>query len=168
MLTQEVFLEPIGTETIFAAAPVVRLRVDGVIRLDDSGGLSVPAARARLTYTAESALGARPLERIGTDTRVRYLQLPEMAPRIAELARRITAGSAGPEDAALRLSTWLSRELRYSLDLKRRTTLQPLDEFLFVRRAGNCEYFASALAVMLRVVGIPSRRVNRFQPGQWN
>ena len=168
LLEQEVFLEPIGTETIFAVAPVVRLRVDGVIRLDDSGGLSVPVARARLTYTAESALGARPLERLGILTRARYLQLPEMAPRIGDLARRITAGSTGPEDAAARLSTWLSRELRYSLDLQRRTTLEPLDEFLFVRRAGNCEYFASALAVMLRAVGIPSRVVNGFQRGEWN
>src|SRR5205814_9888478 len=42
------------------------------------------------------------------------------------------------------------------------------DGFLFVRRAGNCEYFASALAVMLRVVGIPSRVVNGFQRGEWN
>ncbi len=168
LLEQEVFLEPIGTETIFAAAPVVRLRVDGMIRLDDRGGLSVRAARARLTYTAESALGARPLERLGFLTRARYLQLPEMAPRIGALARHITAGSTGPEDAAARLSAWLSRELRYSLDLQRRTTLQPLDEFLFVRRAGNCEYFASALAVMLREVGIPSRVVNGFQRGEWN
>ena len=39
---------------------------------------------------------------------------------------------------------------------------------LFVRRAGNCEYFASALAVMLRAVGIPSRVVNGFQRGEWN
>ena len=40
----------------------------------------------------------------------------------------VTTGAVAlPEDAAVRLSTWLSRELRYSLDLKRRTTLQPLD-----------------------------------------
>jgi transglutaminase-like putative cysteine protease len=168
LLTQEVYLEPIGTETIFAAAPIVRMKVDGVIRLDDSGGLSVPAARARLTYTAESALGARPLDRLGFLARERYLQLPPTPPRIVDLARRITAGSAGPEDAATRLTTWLSRELRYSLDLQRRTALQPLDEFLFVRRAGNCEYFASALAVMLRALDIPSRVVNGFQRGEWN
>ena len=167
-VTQEVYLEPIGTETIFAVAPVVRLKVDGMIRLDDSGGLSVPVARARLAYTAESALGARSLDRLGVVARARYLQLPPLAPRIVDLARRITAGSAGPEEAAQRLTAWLSHELRYSLDLQRRTTLEPLDEFLFVKRAGNCEYFASALAVMLRAVGIPSRVVNGFQRGEWN
>jgi transglutaminase-like putative cysteine protease len=168
VLAQEVFLEPIGTETIFAVAPVVRLKVDGAIRLDDSGGLSVPVARARLNYTAESALGARSLERLGVASRARSRQQPPLAPRIAELARRLAAGSAGPEDAAARLSAWLSQELRYSLDLQRRTTLEPLDEFLFVRRAGNCEYFASALAVMLRAIGIPARVVNGFQRGEWN
>src|ERR1051326_2189673 len=140
----------IGTEAIFAVAPVMRVKVDGLIRVDDSGGLSVPVARARLTYTAESALGSRAVERLGLLGRERYLQLPPMAPRIAELAQRITAGSEGQEDAAQRLTLWLSRELRYSLDLRRQTALDPLDEFLFVRRAGNCEYFASALAVMLR------------------
>jgi transglutaminase-like putative cysteine protease len=168
MIAQEVFLEPIGTDTIFAIAPAVRVKVDGAIRLDDSGGLSVPVARARLTYTVESALGARTLERLGPAGRARYLQLPALAPRIPALARRITAGTANPAEAAQRLNLWLSRELRYSLDLERRTTLDPLEEFLFVRRAGNCEYFAAALAVMLRSVGIPARVVNGFQRGEWN
>jgi protein-glutamine gamma-glutamyltransferase len=46
--------------------------------------------------------------------------------------------------------------------------LDPLQEFLFVRRAGNCEYFAASMAVMLRTLGIPSRVVNGFQRGEWN
>jgi transglutaminase-like putative cysteine protease len=168
LLTQEVFLEPIGTETIFVLSPPVRVTVDGAIRLDDAGGLSVPAARARLTYTAESALGARVVERLGPAARARYLQLPPLPPRIPELARRITAGAATPAERTERLTAWLSRELRYSLDLERRTTLEPLEEFLFVRRAGNCEYFAAALAVMLRALDVPARVVNGFQRGEWN
>jgi hypothetical protein len=88
--------------------------------------------------------------------------------RIPDLARRITAGAATDAERAERLTAWLSRELRYSLDLERRTTLEPLEEFLFVRRAGNCEYFAAALAVMLRSLGVPARVVNGFQRGEWN
>jgi len=48
------------------------------------------------------------------------------------------------------------------------SALDPLEEFLFVRRAGHCEYFAAALAVMLRSLGIPARVVNGFQRGEWN
>jgi transglutaminase-like putative cysteine protease len=168
IVAQEVFLEPIGTETIFAAAVAVRAKVDGALRLDETGSLSVPAVRARLTYTVESALGARFVERLGPVARDRYLQLPPLPPRIPELAKQITAGSASDAERAGRLTAWLSRELRYSLDLERRTTLEPLEEFLFVRREGNCEYFATALAVMLRSVAIPSRVVNGFQRGEWN
>ncbi|MBM3217480.1 MAG: DUF3488 domain-containing protein [Candidatus Rokubacteria bacterium] len=168
LLTQEIFLEPLGTETIFVLAPPVHVRVDGAIRIDDTGALSVPAARARLTYTVESAVGARVTERLGPVARGRYLQLPPLPPRIPELARRITATAASDAERAARVTAWLSRELRYSLDLERRTTLEPLDEFLFVRKAGNCEYFASALAVMLRSLGIPARVVNGFQRGEWN
>jgi transglutaminase-like putative cysteine protease len=168
MVTQEVFLEPIGTDTIFALSPPVRITVDGTVRVDDTGSLSVPAARARLTYRAESALGARVVERLGPVARARYLQLPPLPPRIPELARRVTAGAATPAQQAERLTVWLSRALRYSLDLERRTTLEPLEEFLFERRAGNCEYFAAALAVMLRTLGVPARVVNGFQRGEWN
>jgi transglutaminase-like putative cysteine protease len=168
LLTQEVFLEAIGTDTIFALSPIVRVKIDGILRVDESLALSVQGARARLTYTVESALGARVVERLEPVARARYLQLPALPPRIPELARRITAGSATEAQRAERLTAWLSSELRYSLDLERRTTLEPLEEFLFVARAGNCEYFAAALAVMLRSLGIPARIVNGFQRGEWN
>jgi transglutaminase-like putative cysteine protease len=168
LVTQEVFLEPIGTDTIFALSPPVRITADGAVRVDDTGALSVPAARARLTYTAQSALGARAVERLGPVARARYLQLPPLPPRIPDLARRITAGASTPAEQARQLTAWLSRELRYSLDLERRTALEPLEEFLFVRRAGNCEYFAAALAVMLRTLEVPARVVNGFQRGEWN
>jgi transglutaminase-like putative cysteine protease len=168
LLTQEVFLEPLGTETIFALSPAVRVRIDGTLRVDDSLALSVQAARARLTYTVESALGARVVERLDAAARARYLQLPALPPRIPDLARRITAASATGAQRAERLTAWLSSELHYSLDLERRTTLEPLEEFLFVARAGNCEYFSAALVVMLRSLDIPARVVNGFQRGEWN
>ena len=80
----------------------------------------------------------------------------------------MTAGSRSPYEAALKLNHYLSTKYTYTLVLKQQTTLGPLDEFLFVRRSGNCEYFAAALAVMLRSVGIPARVVGGFQRGEWN
>ena len=175
LLTQEIFLEPIGTDVIFAAprALGVRLAAPGLL-LDDAGGLSVAAPAARLHYTVDSELESsqrplgpapRPLDQAA---RERYLQLPSLPARVGALARRVAAASADDGDAARRLTAFLTRELRYSLAQAPTPGADALEDFLFVRRTGNCEYFATALAVMLRVVGIPARLVNGFQRGEWN
>ncbi len=178
LLVQEVFLEPIGTEIIFAAPRALRLETRAAeITLDDMGSIAVPSPAARLHYRVDSELETPPPPgalRGGTRRRTdepglaRYLQLPPMGPRIAALAREVTAGSRDAHETALRLTEHLSREYRYSLNLQRKTTLPPLEEFLFDSRSGNCEYFAAALAVMLRSLGIPARVVGGFQRGEWN
>ncbi|MCA9098221.1 MAG: transglutaminase domain-containing protein, partial [Planctomycetaceae bacterium] len=43
--------------------------------------------------------------------------------------------------------------------------LDPVEDFVLNRKAGHCEYFASALALMLRSVNIPSRVVTGFKGG---
>jgi hypothetical protein len=84
------------------------------------------------------------------------------------LARELTAGSQDPYEAAARLVAYLSSSaFRYTL-AKRETTGAPLDAFLLGHRTGNCEYFASALAVMLRGLDVPARLVGGFQRGEWN
>ncbi|MEO0600337.1 MAG: DUF3488 and transglutaminase-like domain-containing protein [Myxococcota bacterium] len=86
-------------------------------------------------------------------------------PRIAELARRV-AGVGTPEERVARLTDHLRAEYPYA----RRTYGgdDPLVEFLFERQGGHCEYFASALAVMVRAIGLPSRVVNGFVGGEQN
>jgi len=177
-LFQEFFLEPIGTDVLFAAARVLRITLRSEeLTVDDMGSLSVGSASARLSYVVESELGEGPLtfpvRGRGPDPRTdpafaRYLELPRLPARIAALAREVAGDAPDAFQAAVRLSDHLSREYRYTLALERRTGLDPVDEFLFVRRSGNCEYFAAALAVMLRTLGIPSRVVGGFQRGDWN
>ncbi len=172
-LRQDIVLEPIGTEALFVAPGAFRitLRHRAVI-VDDLGSLLVPPPTARLSYTVESdlaaGLGARRPATLDEATRARYLQLPPLPPRIGELARRITGSRRDPYDTASALTEYLSTNFRYSLKLDRTPGFDPLDEFLFARRSGNCEYFASALAVMLRSVGIPARVITGFQRGEWN
>jgi hypothetical protein len=97
-----------------------------------------------------------------------YLQLPaDLPPRITELTRSITKSAHGPYAKTRAIIDYLAR-YKYTLDLKRDEKLEPLEDFLFVERAGHCEYFASALAVMLRTVGVPTRSVNGFYGGEWN
>src|SRR5215468_2063624 len=177
VVKQEIYLEPIGTEVIFAAPRALRVDVrSGAVNVDDMGGIAVPAPTARLHYAVESELeaSAPPGTRVagasaGLDAgeRRRYLQLPQLAPAIARLAAEVTAGSRDPYEAADRLTHFLSASYRYSLS-KKATALDPLQDFLFSRRSGNCEYFSAALAVMMRSVGIPARVVGGFQRGEWN
>jgi hypothetical protein len=98
-----------------------------------------------------------------------YLQLPtQLDPRIPELARQITANARTPYDKAQALETYLRTRFTYTLNLSGKPGDDPLPHFLFETRAGHCEYFASSMAVMLRTLGIPSREVNGFLPGEYN
>jgi len=178
VLTQEIRLEPMETQMIFGAPRLLRLQTrSDFITIDDLGNVAVPLATARLQYTVDSEPEIGDPRRADiADARqppdprwqARYTQLPRVSPRIRALAHEVTAGSVDPYDAAQRLTAWLRRELAYTLVLERPTIDDPLEDFLFVRRSGNCEYFAAALAVMLRSLQIPARVVNGFQRGEWN
>lgn len=97
-----------------------------------------------------------------------YLQLPpEITPRTVALSKRITKGLTNNYDKAEAIKTWLTTNLTYTLELEEPTS-EPVDFFLFDRKKGHCEYFASAFAVLARASGIPTRQVNGFLGGEWN
>jgi transglutaminase-like putative cysteine protease len=100
--------------------------------------------------------------------RLAYLELPPLDPRIPALARRVTEGALTDERRARALELYLQTSYRYTTRLPQRQVADPLAHFLFERRAGHCEYFASAMAVMLRSLDIPSRVVTGFQGGIYN
>jgi transglutaminase-like putative cysteine protease len=178
VVRQEIYLEPLGSDAVFAAPRALRVEMrTPLLVVDDMGGLSASSPTARLHYVVDSELedpgrprtGARPRRpALSAEERARFLQLPALAPGIGRLAREVTAGAPDAEGAAERLRAHLSANYGYTLNLERRSGLEPLEEFLFVRRSGNCEYFAAAMAVMLRSVGVPSRVVAGFQQGEWN
>ncbi|HWZ97517.1 MAG TPA: DUF3488 and transglutaminase-like domain-containing protein [Candidatus Dormibacteraeota bacterium] len=97
-----------------------------------------------------------------------YLQLPKLDPRIPALAKSVTAQAQTPVDKAIAIEAHLRTKYAYTLELTGKPGGDPLAHFLFETRAGHCEYFASAMAVMLRTLGIPSREVNGFLPGEYN
>ena len=175
---QDIYLEPLGYDVLFGASmPLAfsfearwneraRAAKNDEIRQAHSSGIK---------YTVHSGLdapspeGLRAAEgEIPADYEV-YLRVPDAVPaRVAELAREITAGASTPYDRAAALVEWLQK-LDYTLKLVEPPPgRDPVDFFLFDRRAGHCEYFSSALALMARSVGLPSRNVNGFLGGEWN
>ncbi|MEM9691976.1 MAG: DUF3488 and transglutaminase-like domain-containing protein, partial [Myxococcota bacterium] len=101
--------------------------------------------------------------------RRRYLQIPDAIPaRIAELARSWTQAAEGDLARAKAIERRLRTEFTYDLSSPSGKYDQPLDHFLFESKRGHCEYYSTAMAVMLRAVGIPSRNVTGFIGGSYN
>lgn len=97
------------------------------------------------------------------------LQLPSgMDPRVRALAHAVVAHvPADNWDRMQALSDYLQNHYQYTLQNLPQGS-DPLSAFLFDQPAGDCEYFASALAVMARTLGIPTRVVNGFVLGSYN
>ncbi|UJR86507.1 transglutaminase TgpA family protein [Sandaracinus amylolyticus] len=133
-----------------------------------------------LRYEADDALGLRyrawvaepgsrreDPEPLDAASAAPYLQVPPGHERVARLAREWTEGAISDRDRAERIQEQL-RAMRYSLDMQDPGTRLPLDAFLFDWRAGHCEYFSTAMAIMLRSLGVPARNATGFLGGRWN
>jgi len=98
-----------------------------------------------------------------------YLQLPDRLPqRVRNLATQITSDVTTPYDKATRIETFL-RTYSYTLDLPPVPEGRDLvDYFLFDAPGGYCDYYASAMVVMLRVVGVPARLASGFVRGEYD
>ncbi len=101
------------------------------------------------------------------DDLARYLEVPRLSPRVFALADRWTAGATDPAETARRIVDRLRSEYRYSREGEGGEG-DPLERFLFDRKEGHCEYFSTALAILLRTQGVPTRNVSGFSGGTWN
>ena len=169
-------MEPIGTN-IFFVAPKGRFlagpyralgsdRGGAIYNLDPSHPISLYDADSDLAEPKPQAL--EKVTESNPPEMLEYLQLPALDPRIPELARQITSSSSNSYDRAAALERYLMTRFAYTLELPRETPKDPLAEFLFVRKRGHCEYFASSMAIMLRTLAIPSRVVNGFRTTEFN
>jgi transglutaminase-like putative cysteine protease len=171
----QIFGGPPGVRVLFAQQSVLGVHPHSAIRpwLRNNGDIEyrgwdtpVYSVRSGPSTPTDVMLRAAPDDE-PEDAR-RYLQLPRLDPRVARLADSLTAPHAARIDRVRAVERWLSQELSYTLDLPRTSRQASLEHFLFERRAGHCEYFSTAMAVLLRSVGIPARNVNGFLGGEWN
>ncbi|MGA8271996.1 MAG: DUF3488 and transglutaminase-like domain-containing protein [Candidatus Sulfotelmatobacter sp.] len=177
LIHYRVVQEPIGTN-IFFLAPWGR-RVMGAYRAlgIDSGGAvyDLDGQRAVSAYEADSDI-AKPSAALlrsaaGELPQIfsAYLQMPPaLDPRIPQLAEQIAGPASNNYDKASALETYLKSHYGYTLQLTGAPPADPLASFLFVRKQGHCEYFASSMAIMLRTLHIPSRVVNGFRSDEFN
>jgi hypothetical protein len=108
-----------------------------------------------------------PIAELPEQQQIELTLLPPVGQRLIDLARRIGTGPT-PLDRARAMERHLRTQYGYTTELLTERVNDPLDHFLFERRKGHCEYFASAMAVMLRAIHIPSRVATGFESGTYN
>ena len=172
-----VLMEPIGTN-VFFLAPWAR-SVSGDYRLlgaDSSGAVfDFDVQRAVSRYEAESDIATPSPAELRASSQnypaaiaAVYLRLPAVDPRVPRLAAQVTASAGNNFDKAAAIENHLRTRYGYTLQLPQTEVRDPIANFLFERKQGHCEYFASSMAVMLRTLGIPSRVVNGFRSDEFN
>jgi len=176
-IRQNILLEPLDTPVLFAA-PFIE-KVSGKfpsVNFDQTGSVYLPfPSSSRIEYAVVSRsnpvlpadLGSEPSLYPESFTRY-FLQIPAQSERITVLAKEITHTHRTTFDKANAIQSFLTHNFRYSLDAPLTEQDQPLEEFLFSRKTGYCEHYATAMVIMLRTIGIPARLVTGFLATEWN
>jgi hypothetical protein len=174
---QDILLEALDTAVLFAAPFAESLSGElGAVQVDSMGGLRLPYQySSRLRYSVvsrehrvtpeEQLVSAIDYPRSIQD---RYVQVPPFTPRVAELAKRLVQRAATPYEQVSAIQQHLMQNYQYSLDIETTLAASPVEEFLFGRKAGYCEHYATAMGMLLRSIGIPARLVTGFLATEWN
>ncbi|MBA2621052.1 MAG: DUF3488 domain-containing protein, partial [Acidobacteria bacterium] len=176
LTVQTVYLEPIDSTVLFALARPVAVQGNFKMLVADSeDAMNLPSVGfERSTYKVYSDTTLPNEKQLRLDNgnysanEYRYLELPEnLDNRIAQRSAQLTENAKNRYDKAKIIESYLQNNFGYTLEMKSGGE-QPLTDFLFNIREGHCEYFATAMAVMLRTQGIATRLVNGFQEGEYN
>ncbi len=159
---------------IFGLDRVVRLNGNfSAVTRDDNGaltGMSHPES-----YTLYSRINVYAIQflrsagsRIPENIRRYYLQLPAISPRVSDLAQTIAGKQATAYDRVVAVKKYLEANYAYTTTDLPRSSDDPISAFLFEKKAGHCEYFATSMVLLVRSLGIPARLVNGFLEGEYN
>lgn len=105
---------------------------------------------------------------LSAEERRRYTQLPEMGERVFQLAAQLTAGLESDLGMARAIADYLRSNYTYDLHAADQPAegAEFVEHFLFEQHVGYCDHFSTAMAVLLRMNGIPARWVKGFAPGE--
>ncbi|HVN95703.1 MAG TPA: DUF3488 and transglutaminase-like domain-containing protein [Syntrophorhabdaceae bacterium] len=166
ILKQTIYLEPYQNVYLFGLDKPLFMSQRRAKRRKDLTYVSPATMERRIRYEVTSAISDTIAEeKIDVKT---YLQLPaRLSPKIVELVRSLTSTKSQEESVSAIFRYLKSGQYGYSLE-SLPVSKNPLESFLFETKRGNCEYFASAMAVMLRIAKIPSRLIGGYHGGYYN
>jgi hypothetical protein len=175
IVEQRIYGELLDMRVLFGLHPLIDAEPESPIHpvMDQVGDFVYWGSTAPV-YTAYSLL-SRPTEAQLRSSRgpyipdrEHYLQLPQLSARTLALADSLTRGLETRYDKVASVQRWLESQLGYTTDLPATARDASLDSFLFGRREGHCEYFSTAMVMLLRAAGIESRNVTGFLGGSWS
>ena len=171
-IAYEVLLSGVAADALFFAGDpeLLQIPVPAIYRTPTSGYRLAYRTGEQILYNAYSFLKDDSGDRnmLPVVQRETYLRLPAIDPRIRDLASESALSARTNRERASMIEEFLRRRYSYTLDLPSEKQADPIAHFLFDRRKGHCEYFASSMALMLRTLQIPSRVVTGFQSGVFN
>jgi hypothetical protein len=146
------------------------LKLDGIRyhQHSDQVFLSRRTLRKSVNYQCQSSLGGALHQLSAADIDL-YLEVPDnIAPRVQQVANQIRQQAATlPQRISLLEDFFRQQQLNYATtDLPR--SAAPIDEFLFAKKRGYCEFFASSFALLLRLSEVPARLVGGYHGGEYN
>ena len=178
----EIILDPMEEAVLFLPEGTVALQVPPQVRagrnryrrITHAPGLDIRyggSVDAPLTYKAFTTPKRRGFpEPLASAFRKRYVEVPDGYERVAALAQQVVGGASNPHIQAQRIERYLrgGGNFRYTLHQPDTEGRDPLHVFLFEAKAGHCEYFSTAMAIMMRSLGLPARNVTGFLGADYN
>jgi hypothetical protein len=185
LIRQKIKLEANDSATLFAIRPIryteagsrlspILNPIDGTLQRPDHRGGSYDYVVLSEPDPSGVQIGEQRPDLAHTDwlTSISEPLKARLNPIAESVVRSVGAkGEEGTKARARALESYLrdSGKFRYTLHMDQvDPKLDPVEDFLVNRKEGHCEYFASALALMLRSIDIPARMVNGFKGGDWN
>ena len=174
LVKQEIYLSPIDSRVIFGQDRMIKVEGNffGVSR-DVNGtltGMGIPEnyeVYSQITHFSPERLRAR--RTTYSENVLRYFtKLQNRNAQIEKLAQDITAGKTSVYDRVKSVQSYLEQNYQYTTTNLPLDNTDPVANFLFNKKVGHCEYFATSMVILLRHIGIPSRLVNGFLEGEFN
>ena len=187
MIHQSIYMDSVPQEGVPALTLVERLECppgtrNAQLTWDEQGDFSVVLTRTGQrwlkydawsevpSFTPEQLRGAPDdYEAVLPPRSYEMLTHQDLEPRTLELVRQIVAGKTTVYDKVLAVGAYFnSGGYLYTLDLPILPQDHPVDVFIHDTKVGHCELFSSAMALMLRSLGIPTRVVAGYRGGDWS
>ncbi|MFI5304493.1 MAG: DUF3488 and DUF4129 domain-containing transglutaminase family protein [Nitrospiria bacterium] len=178
-ISQEYIIEPMDTLAIFSLSQPIQLDAPfKYFNQDQMGNLTMPMNTGnRLVYKVVSNIPVispadRELKTSPYTSQAGWKNYTDFSfpdpDKLINLAKKASAGSSTLLEKTGAIQSFLKKNYTYSLSVSSSRDFSPIEDFLFHQKKGYCEHFATAMVLMLRSLGIPSRLVTGYSPDEWN
>lgn len=136
--------------------------------ISEQGNVMIPYSWQTGSNTYEYWTDKKLSSKLASKRRSHYLAYPKQSQKMTAFVKNSIGNLNDPYKIAKKLEDYLNKNVKYKLGVPRLDRFNPVEDFIFNQKEGHCERFASALALLLRMAGVPSRVVVGYYPTQKN